>query len=177
METNINRSLQTLGVLVENKSGVLARVADLFARRGFNIHSLAVAPTTDPAFSRINICVNVESAPLEQVVKQLFKLVNVVEITELVLENAVERELYVAKLDLGSSETPDALIEMIKAASGTVLKELDNQITISVESNPSLIDAFEEKLNSDYDVISAARSGRIGVSKMGQKVPIHRISH
>ena len=67
----------TLSVLVENKAGVLTRVAGLFARRGFNIYSLAVAPTDDERFSRITIVVDVESAPLEQVQKQLFKLINV----------------------------------------------------------------------------------------------------
>ena len=70
-----------LTVLVENKAGVLARVAGLFARRGFNIYSLAVAPTDDERFSRITIVVDVESTPLEQVTKQLFKLINVVKIS------------------------------------------------------------------------------------------------
>ena len=73
----------TLVVLVENKAGVLARVASLFARRGFNIFSLAVAPTEDERFSRITIVVDVESAPLEQITKQLYKLINVVKISEL----------------------------------------------------------------------------------------------
>ena len=82
-----------LSVLVENKSGVLARVASLFARRGYNIFSLAVAPTEDERFSRITIVVDVESAPLEQIVKQLFKLINVVKITELDPPTSVEREL------------------------------------------------------------------------------------
>src|SRR3954467_12097861 len=82
-----------LVVLVENKAGVLARVSGLFARRGYNIFSLAVAPTDDPRFSRITIVVDVESAPLEQVVKQLFKLIPVIKITELHPDEAVEREL------------------------------------------------------------------------------------
>ena len=73
----------TLVVLVENKAGVLARVASLFARRGFNIFSLAVAPTEDERFSRITIVVDVASSPLEQITKQLFKLINVVKISEL----------------------------------------------------------------------------------------------
>ena len=73
----------TLSVLVENTAGVLMRVAGLFARRGFNIYSLAVAPTDDERFSRITIVVDVESAPLEQVTKQLFKLIPVVKISEL----------------------------------------------------------------------------------------------
>ncbi|HEY5154586.1 MAG TPA: acetolactate synthase small subunit, partial [Acidimicrobiales bacterium] len=81
-----------LTVLVENKPGVLARVAGLFARRGFNIFSLAVAPTDDERFSRITVTVDVESAPLEQIMKQLDKLVNVVRIDELAPEAAVERE-------------------------------------------------------------------------------------
>ena len=82
-----------LVVLVENKAGVLARVAGLFARRGYNIHSLAVAPTDDERFSRITVVVDVESSPLEQITKQLFKLVNVVKITELDPREAVEQEL------------------------------------------------------------------------------------
>src|SRR5207253_6881811 len=85
----------TLSVLVENKAGVLARVSSLFARRGFNIYSLAVAPTDDERFSRITIVVDVESTPLEQVTKQLFKLINVVKISELDPANAVEREMMI----------------------------------------------------------------------------------
>ena len=73
----------TLTVLVENKSGVLARVAGLFSRRGYNIFTLAVAPTDDERFSRITIVVDVESAPLDQIIKQLDKLIKVVSITEL----------------------------------------------------------------------------------------------
>mgnify|MGYP003320889083 CR=1 FL=1 len=83
----------TLVVKVENKSGVLARVASLFARRAFNIESLAVAPADDERFSRITVVVDLESAPLDQIVKQLDKLVNVVEIRELHPGQAVEREL------------------------------------------------------------------------------------
>ena len=83
----------TLVVKVENKSGVLARLAALFSRRGFNIESLAVAPTDDARFSRITVVVDLESAPLEQIIKQLDKLVNVVEIRELHPGHAVEREI------------------------------------------------------------------------------------
>ena len=82
-----------LSVLVENKAGVLTRVAGLFARRGFNIHSLAVAPTDDERFSRIAMVVDVQSAPLEQMIKQLDKLINVIEISELSPGEAVSREL------------------------------------------------------------------------------------
>ncbi len=87
--------------MVENKAGVLARVASLFSRRGFNIFSLAVAPTDDERFSRITIVVDVESAPLEQIMKQLDKLVNVVSITELAPDEAVEREMLLVTVECG----------------------------------------------------------------------------
>ena len=93
MTTEIGVKHHTLSVLVENKAGVLTRVASLFARRGFNIYSLAVAPTDDERFSRITIVVDVESKPLEQITKQLFKLINVVKINELAPGDAIEREL------------------------------------------------------------------------------------
>ena len=86
----------TIVVRVENKAGVLARIAGLFSRRGFNIESLAVAPTEDERFSRITIVVDVSSTSIDQVVKQLDKLINVLEIRELDSETSVERELLMA---------------------------------------------------------------------------------
>ena len=106
-----------LSVLVENKAGVLARVAALFARRGFNIFSLAVAPTEDERFSRITIVVDVESAPLEQIVKQLFKLINVVKITELDPRSSVERELLLATVR-ADAETRGQIIELVQIFEG-----------------------------------------------------------
>src|SRR3954464_4616181 len=91
-------SRHTLSVLVENKPGVLARVSSLFSRRGFNIESLAVGPTEDAAISRMTIVVNVEELPLEQVTKQLNKLVNVIKIVELDATAAVQRELLLVKV-------------------------------------------------------------------------------
>ena len=92
-----------LSVLVQNRPGVLARVAGLFARRGYNIFSLAVAPAEDEGFSRITIVVDLESTSLEQVVKQLFKLIEVVKISELDPNRCVERELLLATV----RTTPD----------------------------------------------------------------------
>ena len=91
-------SRHTLSVLVENKPGVLARVASLFSRRGFNIDSLAVGPTEHPEVSRMTIVVNVEELPLEQVTKQLNKLVNVIKIVELEPSASVQRELLLVKV-------------------------------------------------------------------------------
>src|SRR5712691_4952354 len=92
-----------LTVTVENKPGVLSRVAQLFTRRGFNIFSLAVSPTDDEKFSRMTIVVDAESAPLEQVTRQLDKLINVVEIKELSAGAAVERELMLATVAADAS--------------------------------------------------------------------------
>src|SRR3954464_8191042 len=92
----------TLVVLVENKAGVLARVAGLFARRGYNIESLAVAPTDDPRFSRITVVGDAESAPIEQIIKQLFKLIHVVKISELAPGESVQRELCLMTVRAGS---------------------------------------------------------------------------
>src|SRR5688572_22573006 len=101
----------TLSVLVENKPGVLARISGLFARRGFNIDSLAVGPTEIPDVSRMTIVVNVETKPLEQVVKQLNKLVPVLKIVELDKEQSVERELLLIKVK-ASPETRAQIVEI-----------------------------------------------------------------
>ncbi len=95
-----------LAVLVENKAGVLARVADLFARRSYNIVSLNVAPTDNEKISRITIVVDVEKAPLDQIVKQLFKLVNVVEIREMIPESSLVREMVVLNVKIDEAQKP-----------------------------------------------------------------------
>src|SRR5688572_19842488 len=92
------KGLHTLSVLVQNRPGVLARIAGMFARRGFNIESLAVGPTEDPAVSRMTIVVKVEVKPLEQVTRQLDKLINVIHVEELA-DDAVERELILIKVN------------------------------------------------------------------------------
>ena len=102
MSTDMNHHI--LSVLVQNRPGVLARVAGLFARRDYNIFSLAVAPAEDEGFSRITIVVDVDSSPLEQITKQLFKLIEVVKISELDPRRSVERELLLATIRMQSGE-------------------------------------------------------------------------
>ncbi|MDH5521693.1 MAG: acetolactate synthase small subunit, partial [Acidimicrobiia bacterium] len=133
---------RTIVVLVENKAGVLARVADLFARRGYNIISLAVAPTNDDRFSRITIVVDVESAPLDQIVKQLFKLINVVEIAELAPELAVERELLLATVR-APQDTRSRIIELVDVFEGKILAVSPDHLTVSLDGRPSKLDDFE----------------------------------
>src|SRR6478609_5054492 len=100
---NVAVTRHTLSVLVENKPGVLARISALFSRRGFNIHSLAVGPTENTQVSRMTITVEVEGLPLEQVTKQLNKLINVLKIVELAGDSSVQRELALIKLRVDAS--------------------------------------------------------------------------
>src|SRR5258708_9151997 len=120
-----------LSVLVENKAGVLARVAGLFARRGFNIFSLAVAPTDDDRFSRITIVIDVESNTVEQINKKLCKLIHVVKITELHPAEAVERELVLATVQ-ASPELRGQVLEMVQIFEGKTLAVGPEQLTVSL---------------------------------------------
>ena len=113
-------STHTLSVLVENKPGVLARIAGLFSRRGFNIESLAVGPTEHAEVSRMTIVVNVEDSPLEQVTKQLNKLVEVIKIVELDHEASVHRELVLVKV-AASAETRGQILDVVQLFSASVV--------------------------------------------------------
>ena len=153
-----------LSVLVENRAGVLARVASLFARRGFNIYSLAVAPTEDERFSRITIVADVESATLEQIVKQLFKLIDVVKISELDPRTSVERELLLATVK-AEPETRGQVVELVQIFEGKILAVGNNQLTVSLDGTPDKLDDFEELLRS-YGIVELQRTGRVALPKL-----------
>lgn len=152
-----------LSVLVENKPGVLARVAGLFARRGFNIFSLAVAPTDEPTLSRITIVVDVRSTPLEQVTKQLDKLINVVQIDELAPEASVERELMIVTVIVDAASRPE-LLALTEEYSGVVLDEAADRITVSLGGVPDALDAFTARMGSA--VVAYQRTGRIALPRI-----------
>lgn len=160
---------RTIVVLVENKAGVLARVADLFARRGYNIISLAVAPTNDDRFSKLTIVVDLESAPLDQIVKQLFKLINVVEIADLAPGDSVERELLLATVT-APKETRSQIVELVDIFEGKILAVSGDHLTVSLDGGPSKLDDFEALLE-DYSIVDLQRSGRIALPKIGREVP------
>jgi acetolactate synthase I/III small subunit len=159
----------TVSVLVENKAGVLARVASLFARRGFNIFSLAVAPTDDERFSRITIVVDVESASVEQITKQLFKLVHVVKISELHPAESVERELIIVTVK-AAPEVRGQIIELVQIFEGRILAVGQDALTISLEGHPSKVDDFEELLRA-YGIVELQRTGRIALPKLDRQAP------
>ena len=157
-----------LSVLVENKAGVLARVAGLFSRRGFNIYSLAVAPTDeDERLSRITIVVDVESAPLEQVVQQLDKLINVVSISQLAPSEAVERELLLATVAADPAERSQ-LIELVGVFGGEVVNVGGGELTVMLAGAPETLDDFEALLDS-LPVVELQRTGRVALPKLGRR--------
>ena len=156
-----------LSVLVENKAGVLARVASLFARRGFNIFSLAVAPTDDDAFSRITIVVDVEANTIDQITKQLFKLVNVVRISELDPLDSVERELLLATVRAESADRGQ-VIELVQIFEGRILAVGHDVLTVSLEGSPSKVDDFEELLRP-YGIVELQRTGRVALPKLDRR--------
>ncbi len=153
-----------LSVLVENRAGVLARVSGLFARRGYNIYSLAVAPTDDPRFSRITVVVDVETAPLEQVVKQLNKLINVIKISELDPRDSIERELMLVTVK-ASAETRGQVIELANVFEARVIDVGHDELTISLDEHPERLDDLEEILRS-YGIIDLQRTGRVALPKL-----------
>jgi acetolactate synthase-1/3 small subunit len=153
-----------LSVLVENRAGVLARVASLFARRGYNIYSLAVAPSENERFSRITIVADVESTPLEQIVKQLFKLIDVVKISELDPSTSVERELCLATVR-ADPEVRGQVVELVQIFEGKILAVGREAITVSLEGAPAKLDDFEELLRP-YGIVELQRTGTIALPKL-----------
>ncbi|MDA8295903.1 MAG: acetolactate synthase small subunit [Actinomycetota bacterium] len=154
-----------VALVVENKAGVLARIAGLFSRRGFNIFSLAVAPTEDPRFSRVSIVVDVESAPLQQILDQLDKLVNVVHISELHPDAAHEAELLL--ITVSAPEPTRAALEAAIAQHGArVLEATERAVTALLAGDPAALDSFEEAMRP-HGIVELQRTGRIALRKLG----------
>jgi acetolactate synthase-1/3 small subunit len=158
-----------LSVLVENKAGVLSRVAALFSRRGFNIASLAVAPTDDERFSRITIVIDAASAPIEQIVKQLNKLINVVKISELDPDDSVERELLICTVR-STPETRAQVFDLVRIFEGRILGVGHEALTVSLDGAPAKIDDFEELLRP-YGILELQRTGRVALPKLERQAP------
>jgi acetolactate synthase-1/3 small subunit len=156
-----------LSVLVENKAGVLARIAGLFARRGFNIYSLAVAPDESHAkFSRVTIVVDAESAPLEQIVGQLDKLVNVVAITDLAPKDALERELLIATVAVGDHNRT-ALLDTVSSSGASIVDVDASSVTVMLAGTPAACDHIERALEN-YPEVELHRTGRVALPRLGR---------
>lgn len=162
------RQTRTLSVLVENKPGVLARVAALFARRAFNITSLAGAPTENPEFSQILIVVDVSEVPLEQVKKQLHKLGNVLKIVEVQPENAVERELILIKV-CADATTRTAVLQIVEMFRAHVVDVARETLVIESAGSPLKNEALFRELEP-FGIKEIVQSGSVAIGRGAQPI-------
>ena len=169
----------TLSVLVENKPGVLTRIAGMFARRNYNIHSLAVGPTEDPRVSRLTLVVGTEAVQLEQIIKQLNKLVNVLKIVELGEDDSVTREMQLVKVTAEPSHRSQ-IIELADVFRAKIVDVDHDSITIEAAGNPAKLEAMLELL-APYGIREMVRSGTIALARGskaitdGSKVRMQRV--
>lgn len=152
-----------LSVLVENKPGVLARIAGLFSRRGFNIDTLAVGPTDDENFSRMTIVLDAEEHSLEQITKQLHKLVNVVKINEFQHGEAVNRELVLFKVQANAKNRAQ-ILEVADIFRAKIIDVSKDNVIIEVTGTSSKLQAIEDLLKQ-YGILELARTGKVALSR------------
>jgi len=161
-------SRHTLSVLVEDKPGVLARVASLFSRRGFNIESLAVGPTEIPEVSRMTIVVSVEGLPLEQVTKQLNKLINVLKIVELDEAASVQRAIALIKVK-ADADSRSSILEIVQLFRAKVVDVALDAVTIEVTGNEEKIDALL-RLLEPFGIKELVKSGAVAVGRGSRSI-------
>ena len=159
----MNGHLHTISVLVEDRPGVLTRIAGLFAARGFNIDSLAVGPTETQGVSRMTIVIDVEDKPLEQVTKQLNKLINVIKILEHDAGSAVERELMLVKVR-SDGDNRARIMEIADVFRVNVVDVTHTTITLEASGKPEKLEALLSLLE-DFGVIELSRTGRIALAR------------
>ena len=151
----------TLSVLVEDESGVLTRIAGLFARRGFNIDSLAVGPAEKAGISRITMGVNGDDRTIEQLTKQLYKLINVLQVANITNIPCVERELMLVKIQTNTN-TKSQILEIIKIFRAKVVDFAEESFIIEITGNPGKVAAIQ-KILSKYGIFEVARTGKIAL--------------
>ncbi|MFQ6055863.1 MAG: acetolactate synthase small subunit [Methanosarcinales archaeon] len=158
---------KTLAVLVENKPGVLARVSGLFSRRGFNIDSLVVGTTEKPDISRMTIVVDGDDRILEQVRKQLNKLINVIKISDLLPDQSVERELALIKVSANSNNRSE-IMQIVDVFRASIIDVQKNSLIIEITGDSEKINAMEQLLRQ-YGIKEMMRTGKVAMSR-GAKV-------
>jgi acetolactate synthase-1/3 small subunit len=152
-----------LSILVENKPGVLTRIAGLFARRGFNIDTLAVGPTDDPTLSRITLTLDGAMHPIDQVTKQLHKLINVIKIRDLEPTETVARELALFKIAADGASRGE-LMQVVEIFRGRIIDVSKRSVIVEVTGSWDKIEAFERMVRP-FGLIEMARTGEIAISR------------
>jgi acetolactate synthase I/III small subunit len=153
----------TLSVLVEDEAGVLSRISGLFARRGFNIESLAVGPAEQLGISRITMVVPGDSQEIEQLTKQLYKLINVLKVQDITEVPSVERELMLLKVN-ASSESRSEILELSQIFRAKVVDVAEDSLTLEVAGDPGKMVAIVQVLNK-FGIREIARTGKIALTR------------
>lgn len=157
----------TLSVLVENKFGVLARVAGLFSARGFNIDSLTVSATEDPTISNMTIVVDADEKMLEQIKKQLNKLIDIIKVIDLTKKDYIDRELVLINVNM-TSKTKDKITQAVDSVGAEILDVGRDTITVEETGDAKKINALIELLRP-FGIKEVVRSGRIAIQTEGEK--------
>ncbi len=157
-----------ISVLVENKAGVLAKISGLFSRRGFNIDSLAVGTTEDESISRITIVVQADQRGIEQVVKQLYKLINVLKIQELDPANIVERELVLIKVATDAKNRAE-ILEIVNIFRANIVDVAKKSLLIEITGTSSKVNALKELLDP-YGILELTRTGKIACTRGSKRI-------
>ena len=159
---------QTISVLVENQAGVLNRITGLFSRRAFNIESLAVGVTDDPAFSRITIIVDSGNSVVEQVEKQLNKLIEVIKVRTIPEDKLIGRELVLVKVN-ATTKTRQDIMTICDIMGAKVDDISPNSLTLELSDTPDRVDTFEAMLRP-FSILEVVRTGVIALQKGGGKI-------
>jgi len=159
-----NGKTKVIAALVENKPGVLHSVANMFRRRGFNIESITVGHTEQKGLTRMTITVNGDEKTLEQIVKQMNKLIDVVKVASLEPENIVTRELALIKVNVPDTKTRSDIINCVEVFRGRVVDVSSETLTIEITGAPDKIDAFLNLMKT-YGVMELARTGITALSR------------
>ena len=150
--------------MLQNETGALSRVASMFSTRGYNIESLSVAPTQDPMVSRLTLVTEGEDAVIEQIAKQLYKLIDVVDVLDITLLDHVESELMMIKIRLEDRKR-DALLALVDEQEGKIISEVDGFIILEIMSDCDSNNDFLKALEKVTEVTEIARSGPLALAK------------
>lgn len=162
----------TLSILVENESGVLSRLSGLFSGRGYNIESLTVAPTLDSAFSQVTIVTIGDDTIVEQISKQLNRLINVIKVLEIANEDCIDREFVLCKVGV-KEETRSDILRIVEVSEGKVVNITPKVYTLQAIGNESQISTFIELLRP-YGIKELVRSGKVVISRDNQFINAHK---
>jgi acetolactate synthase-1/3 small subunit len=163
-EEKVVRTRHIISLLMENETGALSRVSGLFSQRGYNIESLTVAPTDDPTLSRMTVVTKGNDASIEQIIKQLNKLIDIVKVMELSDYAHIEREIMFVKVSANDMESCASIKRMADIFRANVIDVKNKMYTIEITGRPDKLDGFLETME-DHKVIEVVRSGAMGITR------------